>query len=166
MLNQDQLEKAQSIQLSEHFTLFELIKSDSYPELVEWPSDSIISRLEYFCTEILEPIRVKFGRIRIQSGWRNTKLNSAVGGELNSVHQILYRGVSLGVAADIKPLDADLIEVFDWAFASIPKIKTAILYRKPSVTKTPFIHLDTRANRVGRAKLEKVANGEYPPYKG
>jgi len=164
MLNPEQLENAKNYKLSEHFTLYELINSSKYPELVEWPSEEIIEHLRNFCVDILEPIRVQWGRIRVNSGWRNPKLNSRVGGETASIHQIEYRSVYIGVAADIVPMEADLLEVYAWTFEELPAIKNVILYRLPHVTRTPFIHVDNRTTRGYKTQLEKFGDGDYRPY--
>ena len=167
MLTEKQIQTAESIQLSTNFNLYELIKSDSYPELVDYPSELIIEKLKEYANTVLQPIRDKFGRLRINSGYRPKRLNAAVGGVSNSIHQILTDPghVYLGCACDIVPLDADIIEVFEWAAANVQTIRTIILYRKPSVTKNPFIHAD---NRLATGKpisiLEKTGKNKYEPY--
>jgi len=162
MLTKQERKKASEIYLSDNFTLLELIDSANHPHLVQWPPDNIIKELKEFVLSILQPIRDVFGPIRISSGWRNPKLNSAVGGVKNSVHKIMNNGVFIGVACDIVPLKADLERVFNWAFQNCP-VKTAIIYRdkKALGIRTPFVHLDTRKNRVGRAKMEKTAPKTY-----
>ena len=161
MLTKDQLKTAKETYLSPNFTLFELIKSDNYPELVTWPSEEVIEYLTSFCQDVLQPIRDRWGRIKLHSGYRNERLNKRVGGVSNSVHQIIYRTVALGVAADIESMDAPLLDMYNWIFESLKNVKTVILYRKPSVVTTPFVHVDTRLARVGRAKLEKTGPNTY-----
>ena len=163
MLTNAQVVQAKALKLSENFTLFELISSESYPELVEWPSAEVIRHLTEFAQEVLQPARTKWGAIHVDSGWRNPMLNARIGGVKDSVHQIIYRTVFIGAAADIVPRSAPLTKVFDWAFDNLP-IKTAIIYRKPSVTGQPFIHFDTRFGRVGKDKLEKTGPDLYIPY--
>lgn len=161
MLTREQLVIARNTSLSDNFSLYELINSDSHPELVEWPSEEVIEHLKDFAQNILQPIRDKWGRISIRSGFRNNALNRQVGGVADSVHQIFYKEVFLGVAADIDPLDAKLEDVFDWAFENLEDLKTAIIYRKPTVVNNPFIHLDTRLGRAKKAKMEKIGPNKY-----
>lgn len=156
MLTREQTVTSRNTYLSENFTLFEFINSSSYPEHVEYTSKEVIENLKDFAINILQPIRDMFGKIRINSGYRNPTLNKMVGGVSNSVHKQYDRDIFLGVASDIVPLEADIETVFDWAYDSIPLIRTAIIYRKPTVTRTPFIHIDTRRSRTVRAKMEKV----------
>ena len=166
-------EQAKNIKLSKNFTLFELIRSDQYPEAVVYPSEEIIGYLKDFCEKILQPLRDKFGPIRINSGYRNPRLNKLVGGVSNSIHQIVddRSDIFLGCAADIVPLRANVVKVFE-ALPDMLKdetlkgLKTAIIYRKPGVTRSPFIHVDTRMNREGVAFLEKINTRLYVNYYG
>ena len=86
--------------LSEHFTLREFVRSaiaerlhiDNMPE---WQH---VARLCNLCQRVLEPLRHRFGRIIITSGYRCERLNRAVGGLPNSQH-------IRGEAADIRISD-------------------------------------------------------------
>jgi hypothetical protein len=42
--------------------------------------------LEYLCKTFLEPLRKKFGRVRINSGYRTKEYNASIGGASNSMH--------------------------------------------------------------------------------
>lgn len=164
-MNRKETLEAKNTSLSENFTLYEMIASSSHPELVTYPKENVILALKDFCEKYLQPLRDVFGPIRINSGYRGKKLNQAVGGVSNSVHRIfLDNGQRIGVAADIVPLKADLVDVYEYIARNVPGIKTVILYRKPNVTKTPFIHIDTRVNREGRAFLEKIGSNNYINY--
>ncbi len=75
--------------LSEHFTLGELIKSETAERkgIDNMPSDNHIPKLKRLCTEILEPIRVHFGKpFRPNSGYRSPELNQSIGGASESQH--------------------------------------------------------------------------------
>ena len=84
------------MQLSQHFHLVEFTRSatalrlgiDNNPEIED------IEALQALCIHVLEPLRKRFGVIRITSGYRCMKLNQAVGGSRTSQHL-------LGEAADI-----------------------------------------------------------------
>ena len=172
MLNRQEVDKANALKLAQNFTLYEMIHSDGHPELVVYPDQDIIDQLTGFASKVLQPIRDAVGPLKISSGWRNEKLNAAVGGEKGSVHQIKYKGVILGVASDIMPRQLSegqtylekLLATYKWIWQNMPNVKTLILYRKSSVTKTPFIHVDTRSGRVGRAAFEKMGPGNYVPF--
>ncbi len=82
--------------LTHHFTLWELTRSGTAIRLriENRPSPVHIRRLRALCTAVLEPLRARFGAIRVTSGYRCEALNRAVGGVETSQHL-------LGEAADI-----------------------------------------------------------------
>ena len=88
--------------LSEHFTLGEMTKSSSHPEVYNIPSHEAIANLKRLCgwLEVLrERYNAKYGvgeePIRINSGYRSPQLNRAIHGNANSNHMT-------GCACDIR----------------------------------------------------------------
>jgi len=88
--------KVQTRMLTAHFSLREMCASGTAIRLgiKNEPSEEVINRLQQLCEHVLEPLRQRFGVIRITSGYRCDRLNRAVGGVKNSQHR-------LGEAADI-----------------------------------------------------------------
>ena len=86
------------MQLSKNFTLEELTHTDT--GISNSPSKKNLLQLEELCTSLLQPIRDKFGRIHITSGFRSKAVNKAVGGKYYS--------------ADIVPLNAKIDKVMAW----------------------------------------------------
>ena len=83
------------IKLSEHFTLGELTKSGSHPEVYNIPSHEVIANLKRVCGW-LEVLRERYGApIIINSGYRSPQLNKKIGGVATSNHLT-------GCAADIR----------------------------------------------------------------
>lgn len=85
------------MKLTEHFTLEELIASNKAKVLGldNKPCYTEIQNLLNLCVNVLEPLRVAWGKpIRVNSGYRSEAVNKAVGGVVNSQHK-------LGQAADI-----------------------------------------------------------------
>lgn len=83
-------------QLTEHFTLREMTLSGTAIRH-GWknePDDLAIQNLLLLCENVLEPMRRRFGVIRITSGYRSEQVNKAVGGVEFSQHRY-------GQAADI-----------------------------------------------------------------
>lgn len=77
------------MRLSPHFTLGELIYSDTavHRNIDNTPTDEVIERLKIVCCRILEPVRDHFGKpFTPNSGYRSPELNKAIGGSLNSQH--------------------------------------------------------------------------------
>ena len=84
--------------LSQNFTYEELISSStaSRLKLDNTPTQQQKQKLKQLVSEILQPIRNKWGKpIVITSGFRSTKVNTAVGGVSTSQH-------CKGEAADLK----------------------------------------------------------------
>ena len=81
--------------LSEHFSLGEMTRSNSHPEIYNIPSHEAITNLTNLC-KWLEVLRLRAGTpIRINSGYRSPQLNKKIGGVPTSNHLT-------GCAADIR----------------------------------------------------------------
>ena len=92
------------MKLSEHFTLGEMTKSNSHPDIYNIPSHEAIANLKRVCTW-LEVLRKRYNAkygvgeepIRINSGYRSPQLNKKIGGVATSNHLT-------GCAVDIRVL--------------------------------------------------------------
>jgi len=90
--------------LSDHFTLGEMTKSSSHPEVYNIPSHEAIANLKRLCGW-LEVLRKRYNDkygvgeepIRINSGYRSPQLNKKIGGAAGSNHLT-------GCAVDIRVL--------------------------------------------------------------
>ena len=73
-------------QLSEHFKLSEFTQSGTARrhKVKNVPGPREVERLRFLCVKSLEPMRRRFGVIRITSGFRCKKLNALVGGSPTS----------------------------------------------------------------------------------
>ena len=77
------------MKLSEHFTLEEMLHSDTAEKKkIENRINAVeVNNLVRLCTKVLEPLREHFHQpIHINSGFRCQALNAAVGGAQNSYH--------------------------------------------------------------------------------
>ena len=74
--------------LSPHFTLQEMTDSGTARKLSidNPPSADVIENLQALCEHVLEPVRRRFGRTIISSGYRCEELNRRVGGADRSQH--------------------------------------------------------------------------------
>ena len=86
----------ENTRLSNHFTLAEFLNVGKYPD--NKPTLQVVANLTYGCLMLLEPAREEVGPIIINSGFRNPRVNTLVGGVKNSQHL-------QGYAADIRPKD-------------------------------------------------------------
>lgn len=82
--------------LTAHFSLEELTRSGTAIRLGidNQPPEEAVVRMQALCEHVLEPLRQRYGRIIVTSGYRSDALNKAVGGVATSQHR-------LGEAADI-----------------------------------------------------------------
>ena len=95
--------------LSEHFALEDMVRSQMALRkgINNTPPEDVVENLGTLCTTLLEPARALWGvPVQIDSGYRCTALNAAVGGALMSAHV-------LGLAADCVPQGLDLQQAFD-----------------------------------------------------
>ena len=88
--------KLDGVRLTPHFKLGEFINLSKYPD--NKPTMQHVANMTYGCLMLLEPARREVGPIIINSGFRNPRVNTLVGGVRNSQHL-------LGQAADIRPKD-------------------------------------------------------------
>ena len=89
--------------LTPHFSLREMTASGTAitHNIDNTPPQEAIERMRDLCKNVLEPLRSRFGKIRITSGYRCKKLNKLVGGVPTSQHL-------KGEAADIHISDLDV----------------------------------------------------------
>ncbi len=74
--------------LSPHFRLNEFVASGTAirHNIDNTPREEHVERLKALCENVLEPLRRRFGVIRITSGYRCEELNKKVGGAAGSQH--------------------------------------------------------------------------------
>lgn len=75
------------MQLSPHFTLHELTRSDTASRrgINNIPDAAGIAKLKRVCTDILEPVRAHFGNpVNVNSGYRSPALNAVIPGSSNT----------------------------------------------------------------------------------
>jgi len=119
------------MKLSKHFTLEELTHSSTAAEegIDNTPDAAGIEKLKLLCEKVLEPIRVQFGPIRVNSGYRSDALNKAIGGALTSQH-------SFCEAADVSSRHYTPLEIAEWCIANLPAFGQVI--REPSWTHVSY----------------------------
>lgn len=141
-------------QLSPNFRLSEFLRSDTARELgiPNAPSATHCIALRILARELLQPLRDRFGPIRVTSGFRAPELNAAVDGSPKSVH--LH-----GLAADIVPIRATVDEVMAYLVESDLRWDQAI--------DEEHLHLGLYSpdGEQRRQMLRKV-NGDYVAWKG
>ena len=102
-----------SNQLTKNFTKQEMVVSKQFPELASRikPTEEQYARLLLLLQSTVQPLRDKFGSIRILSGIRNEELNAKVGGAKNSDHKY-------ATALDLDFLNGNVEEAFKYILES------------------------------------------------
>ena len=145
-------------QIGRFFQLWEAVQSSTASRLgiLNWPDDQQLDNLKRTASEIMDPIRERFGRIRITSGLRVSELNEAIAGSSRtSAH-------CFGRAFDFRPHDRDveLFEVVDWVIASeIPYDQIILEYHS-------WVHIASAATgkEPRRQALTKLSGEGYKNY--
>ncbi|MBU1275963.1 MAG: hypothetical protein KJ720_11345 [Proteobacteria bacterium] len=137
-----------------HFTLSELVFSSTAQNygLDNTPSPAALERLLQLARLVLEPLRMRFGAIKVTSGYRSPELNWYVSLNRTSRH-------CRGEAADIRPLapgvETPLLAL--WARANLP-CGQIILYNFPK----DWLHIDLAGPGASPPRLY-VSQGQRSP---
>jgi hypothetical protein len=132
--------------LSPHFTLEELIKSQTGDRLGldNEPNPIQLAALKALCVNVLEPIRNHFNRpVVISSGFRGPALNMATGGASNSQH-------CFGEAADIEVPGISNNELARYIALHLPHDQVIREFPKPGVADSGWVHVSYCARKPNR----------------
>ena len=140
--------------LSEHFTLREFVVSRTamVNNIDNTPTDEAVERLRQLCTHVLEPLRRRFGVIRVTSGYRCAELNRLVGGVKNSQH-------TLGEAADLHVGSAEVgRKMYAWIVSHTDYDQ--VLFEHSNDKKSRWLHVSYRADGHNRRQhnADYIAN--------
>ena len=109
-----------------------------------------VENAQQLCTLLLEPIRLQFGPIAVDDGYRTPEHNAAVGGAATSQH--LYLGENS--AADIRPLGELLETVFDWIrLESHLPVDQVILECRPGTQAPACIHISYNGSLTTQRRM-------------
>lgn len=140
--------------LSEHFRLSEFVLSGTALQygIDNTPSVEVVERLRALCTYVLEPLRHRFGCIRITSGYRSPELNRLVKGVPHSQHLS-------GEAADIHVSNRETgLKMYAYIVQHLPFDQ--LLFERSDDGKIKWLHvsykMDSSRNRH-QAKVSYLA---------
>jgi hypothetical protein len=142
------------MQLTEHFADTELGVAGCEERLIE--------SARSICTELLEPIRAKFGPVSVHDGYRDPGHNIRVGGKVTSFH--LFAGGRS--AADISVQNATCDALFDWIRleSGLPFDKAILEFNATGIPATVHLQID-QLNKPRRLAYtgSTGAGREYTP---
>jgi uncharacterized protein YcbK (DUF882 family) len=139
------------MKLSQHFSLEEMTKSQtgSRKGIDNTPSEKEIQNLKLLCENVLEKIRIHFGRpVTVNSGYRGPKLNKAIGGAKNSQHMT-------GQAADIEIAGMSNKILFCWIRDNLDFDQLILEFHKEDVPDSGWVHVswNSQGNRKQVLKI-------------
>jgi zinc D-Ala-D-Ala carboxypeptidase len=133
------------MKLSKHFSLEEMTKSQTAVRkgIDNTPPPEVIENLKELCENVLEKIRIHFGKpVLVSSGYRGPKLNRAIGGAKKSQHLT-------GQAADIEIPGVDNSVLFCWIRDNIVFDQLILEFHKKGVPDSGWVHVswNSKGNR-------------------
>ncbi len=139
-----------STHLSPHFTLGEMTDSGTARRhnIDNTPGEEHIANLTALCRNVLEPIRQRFGVLRVTSGYRSPELNAKVGGAETSQHM-------RGEAADIQ-LSGSAVDEKMFAFVRDTLTYDQLLYERAAKTGRRWLHISYRRDRKNRREALRI----------
>ena len=168
------VDDAKSVKISEHFNLYELVKSataakHNLEDQFE-PAPDILTALKQTAEEIAEPIRQKIGKpITISSGYRSPTLNKLIGGAKRSDHSF-GRAVDLqlhlpGGKTNNRLIFETVLELglnfkqMIWEFGSDQEPRWVHIAFDPSNNKKQMLKAYKNAGRTAYSVFDPAAHG-------
>lgn len=151
------------MQLSPHFTLRELTRSDTAARLgmTNMPDETGIARLTMVAHYVLEPVRDRFGPTRVNCGYRDPAVNARVpGAAKKSQHMECW-------AVDFETVNASNDEVAAWiAAGNLPHGFDQLIreFRVPGVPSSGWVHCSWTDARLRHSILTAARQGGRTVY--
>ena len=143
------------MKLSEHFTLEEMTKTaQPFPNN---PSQVEVTSLRTLCERVLEPIRAQFGPVKVNSGYRSSQVNAAVGSSDKSQHR-------KGEAADIECPAVSNSVLAKWIRDNLEFDQLILEAYKPGVPGSGWVHVSYRRGRLRKSVLTMTMGSHGPVY--
>ena len=123
------------MRFSKNFTLEQdMAQSETADELGidNTPNEQQIEQFMYLVLYSLQPVRDRWGMVKVTSGFRCYVLNTAIRGSKTSDHM-------KGKAADIRVPGADLKDVFNWCRKHL--VFGQLIYEAQQHGREPWIHI-------------------------
>ena len=142
-------------QLSPHFSLAELTRTAQ--PFANDPGPLEIGKLTTLCEKVLEPVRVHFGAVTVNSGYRSPRVNAAVGSKPTSQHM-------LGEAADIEVAGVTNVGLAQWIKANLAFDQLILEAYRPGVAGSGWVHVSYRTGRLRQQCLTMTLGSHGPAY--
>lgn len=152
--------------LSEHFTLLEMIRSDTGTRLNidNTPTPEHLANLVLVCVHILEPVRKVFGAVRVNSGYRSLALNMAINPLTTTLTRLSKH--CTGQAADFEVDGIPNATIADWCTKNLPDWDQIILeFYTPGQPNSGWVHAGYQKDKNRKEVLTAVRENGKTLYK-
>jgi hypothetical protein len=148
--------------LSPHFTWAEMTRTgqSALQDKNREEAEKVKAAITTVCRTLMEPIREKFGPLRINSCFRGPAVNSAVGGSKTSQHMV-------GEAVDFVPLNDKiaLMTVVDWVRKESGLKWGQLINEHPGNSKWIHISLGEPFRKTNNMQVLDFDGKSYTPIK-
>ena len=146
----------ESLRLSKHFTLSELIKT-SYKINNTPASPVVLDSLRRVCVNVLEEVRKHYGRpILIHSGYRSPAVNAAASGSKASQHM-------KGEAVDFHVLGFSVYEVAVWMSENLDYDQLILENFVPGIPTSGWVHCSFSQRKRNQDLTKFKGSSTYYP---
>jgi len=128
--------------LSQHFSLREMTRSDTAVRLgiENVPTAEHLQNLILLCEHVLEPVRVQFGPVRVNSGYRSLALNMSVNPMTSTIDRLSKH--CTGQAVDFEVEHISNAELATWCRDNLPEYGQVILeFYTPGQPSSGWVHV-------------------------
>ena len=125
------------MQLTNNFTLSEMVKSDTAlrHDMDNTPEEAEIENLKRLCEKVLQPVREHFKTgVKVNSGFRHPDVNAKVGGSKTSDH-------CKGQAADIEIPGIPNADLAAWIMDNLEYTQLILEFYTPGVPDSGWVHV-------------------------
>ena len=145
------------MKLTKNFSLNEMTKSQTAlrRDIDNEPSNDEIDNLRLLCEYVLQPVREHFGKpVSINSGFRSSELNKAIGGSGTSDH-------CKGMAADIEIAGVDNGDIAQWIKDNCEFRQLILEFYTPGVADSGWVHVSYNSeDNSGKVMTAMKENGK------
>ena len=148
------------MKLTANITLDDLTKSQIAERkgINNNPNPKQIDNLKALATNILQPVRDHFGRVKVTSGYRSVELCMAIGSSANSQH-------AKAEAADFEVMGTDNAELADWIYANLDFDQLILEFYTPGEPNSGWIHCSYTTDQPRKQFLHAYKSEGKTQYK-
>ena len=135
-------------QISKNFTLSRLTYSPTAKQknISNYPSEEHYNNLKYLAENVIEKIHDKYPTVKINSCYRGSVLNKAIGGAKTSQHMV-------GQAVDLEVPGLSNKELANWIASNVPYDQLILEMHVPVDPNSGWVHVSIKKAGNRKQKL-------------